>query len=78
MKNELFQGFSGGLSGSPTTVYAAEIAHPQIRGKLTVLPSVTIAFGVLLIYFLGFVFQVRIEGQCLISDKISFIATILG
>lgn len=51
-------GVAGGLSSSPVTVYAAEIAHPKLRGRLTVLSSVSIAFGVLLIYFFGFIFQV--------------------
>lgn len=54
-------GIAAGLSSSPVTVYAAEIAHPRIRGRLTVLSSVFISFGVLVIYFLGFLIQVIIN-----------------
>lgn len=43
-----------GLSSSPSAVYSAEIAHPSLRGRISVLTSLTIGLGVLLIYTLGY------------------------
>lgn len=40
------------------TVYSAEIATPKLRGRLTVLTSMSIAVGILMIYILGYVFPV--------------------
>lgn len=50
-----------GLSSSPTAVYSSEIAHPTLRGRISVLSSLTIGTGVLLIYVLGYFIQVIIE-----------------
>lgn len=47
-----------GLSSSPSAVYSSEIAHPNLRGSVSVLTSLMIAIGVLLIYILGYLFQV--------------------
>lgn len=35
-------------------VYSAEIAHPKLRGRLTLLTSLAIAVGILMIYVLGY------------------------
>lgn len=43
-----------GLSSSPSAVYSAEIAHPTLRGRISVITSVTIGLGILLIYVLGY------------------------
>lgn len=40
------------------TVYSAEIATPKLRGRLTVLTSMSIACGILMIYILGYMFPV--------------------
>lgn len=48
-----------GLSSSPSAVYSAEIAHPTLRGRISVITSVTIGLGVLLIYVLGYFIPVR-------------------
>lgn len=48
-----------GLSSSPSAVYSAEIAHPTLRGRFSVITSVTIALGVLVIYVLGYFIPVR-------------------
>lgn len=40
------------------TVYSAEIATPKLRGRLTVLTSLAIAIGILMIYILGYIFPV--------------------
>lgn len=47
-----------GLSSSPTAVYSSEIAHPTLRGRISVLTSLTIGIGILLIYVLGYLIQV--------------------
>lgn len=49
-----------GLSSSPSAVYSAEIAHPNLRGRISVLTSVTIGLGILLIYVLGYFIPVRL------------------
>lgn len=40
-------------------VYSAEIAHPKLRGRLTLLTSMAIAVGILMIYVLGYFIPVR-------------------
>lgn len=47
-----------GLSSSPSAVYSSEIAHPNLRGSVSVLTSLMIAVGVLFIYVLGYFFPV--------------------
>ncbi|KAG5684150.1 hypothetical protein PVAND_013391 [Polypedilum vanderplanki] len=49
-------GVTIGLSSSPAAVYSAEIASPKLRGRMTVLTSMAIAVGILMIYTLGFIF----------------------
>lgn len=63
-----YVGIAGGLSSSPISVYSAEIAHSSIRGRLIVLTSIAIAFGVLTIYFFGFLIQV-----CVLLNELRFI-----
>lgn len=55
-----FAGVTIGLASSPAAVYSAEIAEPKLRGRLTVLTSMAIAVGILMIYILGFIFPVNI------------------
>lgn len=43
-----------GLVSAPASIYSAEIATPKLRGRLTVLTSLSIAVGILLIYSLGY------------------------
>lgn len=43
-----------GLSSAPSAVYSAEIAHPTLRGRFSVITSVTIGLGILFIYVLGY------------------------
>uniref|UniRef100_A0A182Q230 Major facilitator superfamily (MFS) profile domain-containing protein n=1 Tax=Anopheles farauti TaxID=69004 RepID=A0A182Q230_9DIPT len=44
-----------GLVSAPASIYSAEIATPKMRGRLTVLTSLSIAVGILLIYSMGYV-----------------------
>lgn len=58
-------GVTIGLSSSPAAVYCAEIAVPKLRGRLTVLTSLAIAVGILMIYTLGFFFPVnKVQAKC--------------
>lgn len=52
------EGITIGLSSSPAAVYSAEIATPLLRGRLTLLTSMAIAIGILMIYILGYIFPV--------------------
>lgn len=43
-----------GLVSAPASIYSAEIATPRMRGRLTVLTSLAIAVGILMIYTFGY------------------------
>lgn len=40
------------------------LATPKLRGRLTVLTSMSIAVGILMIYILGYIFPVRSMHNC--------------
>ena len=46
-------GLGVGLGVPSTSIYIAETSSPQLRGKLSSLPALFLALGVLLGYFLG-------------------------
>lgn len=48
------------MSSSPAAVYAAEIAHKSLRGRLTLLSALCTALGMLFIYLLGYLIPVNI------------------
>jgi len=48
-------GFGVGLGMPATAIYVAEVSSPQMRGKLSSLPALLLALGVLLGYVLGLV-----------------------
>ncbi|XP_058060057.1 facilitated trehalose transporter Tret1-like [Anopheles bellator] len=50
-------GIAIGLSSTPASVYAAEVAHPNLRGRLTLLTAFCTAIGMLSIYTLGYLFK---------------------
>ncbi|XP_050502652.1 facilitated trehalose transporter Tret1-like isoform X1 [Diabrotica virgifera virgifera] len=60
-------GLSTGLCSSPATVYMAEISSPDLRGIFTTWASVSFSLGVLVVYFLGFLFQSNLGAICLIT-----------
>jgi Sugar (and other) transporter len=49
------------MSSSPAAVYAAEISHPSLRGRLTLLSALCTALGMLFVYLLGFLLPVSIS-----------------
>lgn len=53
-----FVGLAIGLSSSPASVYAAEISHPNLRGRLTLLTALCTGIGMLAVYTLGYLFKV--------------------
>jgi hypothetical protein len=46
------------MSSSPAAVYSAEISHPSLRGRLTLLTALCTAIGMLFVYTLGYVIPV--------------------
>lgn len=54
-------GIGIGMSGSPASVYSAEICHPDLRGRLTLLSTLCTALGMLFIYLLGYFIPVSID-----------------
>uniref|UniRef100_A0A903XVV8 Major facilitator superfamily (MFS) profile domain-containing protein n=2 Tax=Anopheles gambiae TaxID=7165 RepID=A0A903XVV8_ANOGA len=50
-------GIAIGLSSTPASVYAAEVAHPRLRGRLTLLTAGCTGIGMLLVYSLGYMFK---------------------
>jgi MFS family permease len=67
------------MSSSPAAVYAAEISHPNLRGRLTLLSALCTALGMLLVYLLGFLISVSasaandvsLDYQSVNKDKIT-------
>ena len=59
-------GLAIGLSSSPPSVYAAEISHPNLRGRLTLLTAFTTALGMLAIYILGYLIPNDFRMVCFI------------
>ncbi|XP_049535263.1 uncharacterized protein LOC125950919 [Anopheles darlingi] len=59
-------GIAIGLSSTPASVYAAEVAHPNLRGRLTLLTAFCTAIGMLCIYTLGYVFKNDWRFVCMI------------
>ncbi|XP_052866436.1 facilitated trehalose transporter Tret1-like [Anopheles cruzii] len=50
-------GVAIGLSSTPASVYAAEVAHPSLRGRLTLLTACFTGIGMLMVYSLGYVYK---------------------
>ena len=57
-----------GMITTPAVMYSAEICHPKLRGRLTILSTpFFMAFGVVLAYFLGYMIPVSFLTYSLIS-----------
>lgn len=52
-------GLAIGMSSSPASVYSAEICHPDLRGRLTLLTALCTGIGMLFVYLLGYFIPVR-------------------
>lgn len=54
-----------GMTTAPTVMYVSEVCHPTLRGRLTLLSSPFFtAFGLLTIYFLGYLIPVSFYDLC--------------
>jgi len=54
MISRIIIGITTGLSSSPCGVFAAEVCHPNLRGRLTLGTSIGTALGIFLIYTMGY------------------------
>lgn len=54
-----FSGISIGLASPSIEIYLSEISIPAWREFATITPNIGVSAGVLLVYFLGFIAQVR-------------------
>lgn len=66
-----------GLSSSPSAVYSAEIAHPTLRGRISVITSVTIGLGILLIYVMGYFIPVSFNEKLFFKFWLYLVLSIL-
>ncbi|XP_055546945.1 facilitated trehalose transporter Tret1-2 homolog [Wyeomyia smithii] len=69
-------GIAIGLSSSPASVYAAEISHPNLRGRLTLLTALCTGVGMLLIYTLGYIFKDDWRFVCIICGVFTFVSLV--
>ena len=53
MTGRAISGYGVGVGMPATAIYIAEVSSPQMRGKLSSLPALLMALGVLLGYLLG-------------------------
>ena len=53
MTGRTISGYGVGVGMPATAIYIAEVSSPQMRGKLSSLPALLMALGVLLGYLLG-------------------------
>uniref|UniRef100_A0A182P6F3 Major facilitator superfamily (MFS) profile domain-containing protein n=1 Tax=Anopheles epiroticus TaxID=199890 RepID=A0A182P6F3_9DIPT len=67
-------GVAIGLSSTPASVYAAEVAHPNLRGRLTLLTAFCTAIGMLSIYTLGYVFKNDWRFVCMICGVFTVVS----
>uniref|UniRef100_A0A182NAM7 Major facilitator superfamily (MFS) profile domain-containing protein n=1 Tax=Anopheles dirus TaxID=7168 RepID=A0A182NAM7_9DIPT len=67
-------GIAIGLSSTPASVYAAEVAHPNLRGRLTLLTAFCTAIGMLSIYTLGYVFKNDWRFVCMICGVFTVVS----
>ncbi|XP_053666955.1 facilitated trehalose transporter Tret1-like [Anopheles marshallii] len=71
-------GIAIGLSSTPASVYAAEVAHPRLRGRLTLLTALFTGVGMLLVYSLGYMFKEDWRYVCTISGVFTGVSLIIA
>ncbi|XP_055374142.1 facilitated trehalose transporter Tret1-2 homolog [Condylostylus longicornis] len=71
-------GITTGMSSAPCSIYAAEISHPKLRGRLTLGSSVATAGGIFLIYMLGYLIRDDWMTISILSGIYALISLILG
>lgn len=58
LASRLFIGITCGIGPAPPGAYIGEISNPNIRGRLVLLPSIAFAFGIVVMYSLGYFIRV--------------------
>lgn len=58
--SRVITGIAYGLGVAPTIIYVAELSHASLRGRMSSMPSLLVAFAMLIVYWLGYMFPVRI------------------
>ncbi|EAT35545.1 AAEL012288-PA [Aedes aegypti] len=69
-------GLAIGLSSSPASVYAAEISHPNLRGRLTLLTALCTGIGMLAVYTLGYLFKDDWRFVCILCGIFTLISLV--
>lgn len=54
----ILTGLATGLSSAPATVYMVEVASVEMRSVFTTWTGISFATGIVIVYILGFMFQV--------------------
>lgn len=55
-------GIAFGMVTTPAVMYVSEVCHPKLRGRMTILSTpFFVAFGMLLVYLLGYLIPVSYE-----------------
>ncbi|XP_049535903.1 facilitated trehalose transporter Tret1-like [Anopheles darlingi] len=67
-------GVAIGLSSTPASIYAAEVAHPSLRGRLTLLTACFTGVGMLMVYSLGYMFKDDWRYVCTICGVFTVVA----
>uniref|UniRef100_A0A182JLB1 Major facilitator superfamily (MFS) profile domain-containing protein n=1 Tax=Anopheles atroparvus TaxID=41427 RepID=A0A182JLB1_ANOAO len=67
-------GIAIGLSSTPGSVYAAEVAHPSLRGRLTMLTALFTGIGMLTVYSLGYMFKEDWRYVCTICGAFTLVS----
>lgn len=56
--SRFFVGITCGIGPAPPGAYIGEISNPKIRGRLVLLPSMSFATGITVMYVLGYYIRV--------------------
>ncbi|XP_058126495.1 facilitated trehalose transporter Tret1-like [Anopheles ziemanni] len=67
-------GLAIGLSSTPASVYAAEVGHPNLRGRLTLLTAGFTGIGMLIVYSLGYMFKDDWRYVCTICGAFTIVS----
>lgn len=79
MISRVIIGVAIGMSSAPSGIYSAEICHPDLRGRLTLLGPLFTGFGILFIYLLGYFIPTSwrlVSGIAAIFTVISLVVTL--
>lgn len=58
--SRFFIGITCGIGPAPPGAYIGEISNPKVRGRLVLLPSMSFATGIIVMYALGYFIRVSV------------------